>query len=149
MALDAGIIVPDNDVVHSFNHIKRTLVADAGLSPTNLVKFDTSKSLIIVCGASDEECIGVAGRNEKAWARSHTDPMTTAFVDGDQVPVHMDGLLVVVADAGAITRGHLVEVGGTDGAEAEDIVAATYTACIIGRAMSSGASTEKAVVRFF
>ena len=148
MTATSGFIVPANAVRAGGNYLSKQLVADAAISPTNLVKYDTSGELVIVCPADDEYCIGVAGQNHQAIADGE-DPMTHAFADGELVPVHMDGYLVVVADAAAMTRGLLARTGAADGAECQDSGHVTWEPMVIGRNMTTAASAAKGVIKFF
>ena len=148
MTATSGFVVPDNTVRAGGNYLTHQFVADGAFSPTNLVKFDTTDELIIVCGVDDEECIGVAGQNHQAIADGE-DPMTHAFADGEVAPVHMDGYLVIIADTGNLTRGLFGVSGAADGAEVEDTGAVTWEPTIVGRAMISAASTVKGIIKFF
>jgi len=148
MTATSGFVVPANAVRAGGNYLSAQLVADAALSPTNCVMFDTSDELIIVCPAASELCIGIAGQNYQAIADGE-DPMTHAFADGELVNVHMDGYLHVVADAAAMTRGLLQMVGAADGAEVQDSGHVTWEPSIIGRAMRSAATTVHSVIKFF
>lgn len=148
MTATSGFVVPDNAVMAGGNYLTSQFVADGALSPTNLVKFDTTDELIIVCATDDEECIGVAGVNYQAISDGE-DPMTHAFAANELVNVHMDGYLVIVADTGNLTRGLFGVSGAADGAEVEDTGAVTWEPTIVGRAMRSAASTVKGVIKFF
>lgn len=148
MTATSGFVVPDNTVIAGGKPLTKQFVADAAFSPTNAVKFDTSAELIIVCAVDDEECIGIAGINYKA-ASEGLDIMTHAFANGEVAPVHMSDYLVVVADTGGLTRGLFGVVGAADGAEIEDTGAVTWEPTIVGRAMTSAATTVKAIIKFF
>lgn len=148
MPADMGIKVPANQVEVEGVTLARTLVADAALSPTNCVKYDTSQALIIPCPVNDEYCIGVADRNDEAPADGE-DPMTHPFANGERVRVLMNGLVVVVSDTGAMTRGYLQVIGAADGAEVEDTGGATWEPTVVGRAMSGAATAVKAVLKLF
>ena len=148
MTADMGMQVPSNVVRVGGNTLVQTIVADAALSPTNCVKYDTSNALVIPCGVDDEYCIGVADLNYQGIA-DEEDPMTHAFADGEKVPIIMNGLVVAVADTGASTRGYLQVVGAADGKEVEDTGGVTWEPTVVGRAMTSAASTAKLVLKLF
>jgi len=165
MTADMGLKVPSNVVQAGGNNIVLTAVADEAITPTNLVKFDTSQALLIKQTASGKNTLGVADRNEDAIADDQ-DPMTHAYADGEVVNVVIDGMVVVVADTTGFTRGGLVAAGDSDGAEVEDYTDTAANAgdtyltanleaikdelgAIIGRALTSAATTVKGVIKLF
>ena len=163
MTADMGLKVPSNVVKAGGNNVVISAVADAAITPTNLVKFDTAQSLVIPQTVGGKDTLGVADRNEDAIADDE-DPMTHAYADGEVVNVVCDGLVVVVADTSGFTRGGLVQVGAADGAEVDDYVDTAVGGAfnqanleavkdelgmIIGRAFTSAASTVKGVIKLF
>jgi hypothetical protein len=85
--------------------------AEGVISPHDLVKYGTDGSRVLrIAAATDTTCLGVADLNMTKVASGGKE--TDDYAIGDQVPVIMDGLVVVKADAG-VARGARVMVGAT------------------------------------
>ena len=154
-AFDAGAVVATNVVKAFGQHDVKLMVADAAITPRDVVKFDTAQSLVIRQVVGGKDSIGVADLNYAA-AQADNNTLTTDFADGDVVDVILSGFVLAVADD-TVTRGALQQTGLTVGHEVQDYAdtaaatSDTYLTAtaesikdelgeIIGRAISSAAA---------
>ncbi len=141
MAINAGLVVPTNTIRAGGRHETITLVAEAGITPGDAVKFGSSQAQVVVCGVTDPLFIGVADLN-KAALEDGNDPLTTDYVAEDIVVVITKGRVRAIADSAvAVTRGTLVMTGATVGTSFEDIGGGTFDE-VAGRALTSAAVTD-------
>jgi len=144
-----SIVVPSTAIRCGANFIVAEFTAGGAIAPGGLVKYGAGvERVIAVAAATDTVCIGVADLNYSALAVG--SPETTNFASGDRVPVIMDGLVCVKADA-AIVAGARVMVGGTTFTyvltEAASIAGVQQG---IGRCLTTaGASGDKVVVKLW
>jgi hypothetical protein len=148
MAQKTSIVVPTTAIRCGANFIVVELVAAGAITPGNLVKYGAGVERVIVTASADLLCLGVADLNYNALAVG--SPETTAFASGDRVPVIMDGLVCVKADA-AIPAGTRVSVGTTT-VYYVLTEAASYVGIQsgVGRCLTTaGASGDKVVVKLW
>lgn len=162
-ASNSGIAVPTNVIRCGGNTIVKKLVAEGAITPGDLVIYGSSKAQVLVCPAGSKACIGVADLNYRA-VQDGLDPMTHDFAAGEEVEVIMNGLVRVIADTAGFTMGLLVMVGAADGVEVADYldsaVGSSFSqsgleasrdelGMIIGRALTTAATTVAGVIRLF
>lgn len=162
-ASNSGIGVPDNVIRCGGNTIVKKLVAEGAITPGDAVKFGSSKAQVLVCAAGDKVCIGVADLNYRA-VQDGQNPMTHDFAAGEEVEVIMNGLVRVIADNAGFTMGHLVMIGSTEGYEIDDYLDTAVGGAfnqanleavkdelgmVIGRALTTAATTVAGVIRLF